>query len=107
MAFDRKNFAQIAGTEISPDRGLPLIFSYFAGDDTIADCLIPAYFGLASFSPVYDEKTSVSTYVNRGALILVNSNNSSGNPARFEALLVVASEQNDSVLTEPATAWAP
>ena len=107
MAFDRKNFAQIAGTEVSPDRGLPLIFSYFAGDDTIADCLIPAYFGLASFSPVYDEKTSVSTYVNRGALILVNSNNSSGTPARFEALLVVTSEHNDNMQTEPATAWAP
>jgi len=106
MAFNRDNFAQIAASELSPDTREPLMFSYFADQDPISDVVVPGYFGLATFSPVYEEKTSVSGLVNQGSLILVNSEVASGTPA-FSALLVVTSVQNDNVETAPWAPWVP
>jgi len=106
MAFNRENFAQIAGSELSPDTHEPLMFSYYADQDPISDVIVAGYFGFGPLSPLYDDKTSISNLVNRGALILVNSEVASGTPA-FSALLVVTSQQHDNVETAPWAPWAP
>ena len=108
MPFDRNNFAQIAGAELSPDTKQPLIFTYYAGQDSVAVCLSLNYFGVGVNTAGYDSKTSVTTLLNRGTLIFVNSDLGSGAPAtQFTATLLVMSEQNEDVEMTVLSPWVP
>jgi len=109
MAFNIENFSFIGGSEIGT-RQIPLLFNYYAGDDSIDDILngpVVHYFGLGLNEPGANESDSITNIVTFGSLINVVSNVSSGTPAVEYGLLVVASQTGSSVAVNRWTPYTP
>jgi len=109
MAFNINNFSFIGGSELGAEK-LPLLFNYYAGDDSIDDILngpVVHYFGLGLNEPGANERDSITNIVTFGSLINVVSNVPSGAPGVEYALLVVGSQTGYDVEVDQWTPYTP
>ena len=97
-----------AGDELSPTYGKPRIFSYYAGQDSLAHIISTnAYFGHGVDDALFTHFPSITTQVSHASWIVVRTDVPSGTPPVGTGLwgtLVVTSRQNELVVVGP---WSP